>query len=51
MTDDPKNPVVAKYSAQDVMTWLKQPLGITAPRWAFVAAGLAALVLLGVALD
>ncbi len=34
-----------------VVGWLKSDLTVTAPGWAYVAAGLVALVLIGVALD
>lgn len=36
---------------QDVMSFLKKPLSLTAPTWAFALAAIVALVLLGVALD
>ncbi|WP_193743508.1 hypothetical protein [Tateyamaria sp. ANG-S1] len=54
MTEEPKSPtaeVRADTNQQDVSAWLKKPLTIAAPTWAFLAAGLAALVLFGIALD
>ena len=39
------------HAPQDIGAWLKRPLTVTAPTWAFGVAGLAALALLGVALD
>ncbi|MFN3170100.1 MAG: hypothetical protein ACE37E_05330 [Hyphomicrobiales bacterium] len=36
---------------QDVMSFLKKPLSLTAPTWAFVLAAIVALVLLGIAID
>ena len=41
----------ASSSAQDISAWLKKPLAVTAPTWAFGLAGLAGLALLGIALD
>lgn len=35
----------------DLGRWLRSPVSVTAPGWAFAAAGTAALVLLVVALD
>ena len=36
---------------QDIVAWLKKPLTLTLPTWAFAVAGLAAIALLGIALD
>ena len=41
----------ASRKPQDIGAWLKKPLTLTAPTWAFGVAGLAALALLGMALD
>lgn len=38
-------------ATQDIIMWMKKPLTVTAPTWAFLIAGLVALGLLGVALD
>ncbi|MEQ8658359.1 MAG: hypothetical protein RIC24_13750 [Hyphomicrobiales bacterium] len=40
-----------KPQTQDVMSFLKKPLSLTAPTWAFALAAIVALVLLGVAID
>ncbi|MFQ6553362.1 hypothetical protein AAD018_013575 [Aestuariibius insulae] len=41
----------ADTNKTSLTTWMKSDLTITAPGWAYAAAGLVALVLLGVALD
>ncbi|WP_189799480.1 hypothetical protein [Tateyamaria sp. syn59] len=54
MNDETKSPtaeVRADTNQQDVSAWLKKPLTIAAPTWAFLAAGLVALALFGLALD
>ncbi|MEL7212680.1 MAG: hypothetical protein AAGK92_08465 [Pseudomonadota bacterium] len=42
---------VQRSTADQVTTWLKTPISITAPGWAFALAAFVALLLLGVALD
>lgn len=42
---------VSKSQTHDVLAWLRETVTLSLPRWAPVAAGLAALVLLLVALD
>ncbi|WP_439137250.1 hypothetical protein [Roseicyclus sp.] len=42
---------VSKSQTHDVSAWLRETVTLSLPRWALVAAGLAALVLLLVALD
>ncbi len=54
MTQDTKAQTTAapvRTEPKDVSAWLKKPLTLTAPTWAFLAAGLVALVLMGIALD
>ena len=41
----------ASRKPQDIGAWLKKPLTLTAPTWAFAAAGLVAVALLAIALD
>ncbi|MBY5933212.1 hypothetical protein KUV51_09410 [Tateyamaria omphalii] len=54
MNHETKSPTAearANTAPQDISTWLKKPLTISAPTWAFLAAGLVALALFGLALD
>ncbi len=54
MTQDSKAPTPeapAQADAKDIFAWLRKPLTLTAPTWAFLAAALIALGLLGIALD
>ena len=41
----------ASSNSQDIGAWMKKPLTVTAPTWAFAVAGLVALALLGIAID
>ncbi|EBA11668.1 hypothetical protein [Roseobacter sp. CCS2] len=46
--EHPKTPALTKAT---VTNWLKSDVTFTAPGWAFALAAVAALVLLGIALD
>jgi hypothetical protein len=47
----PDTPADTKAAAPQAMDWLRTPVTVTVPRWTLLAAGLAALVLLLIALD
>lgn len=54
-TDKTQNPADSapqqQPQTQDVMSFLKKSLSLTAPTWVFASAAIVALVLLGIALD
>lgn len=54
-TDKTQNPAEGtphqQTQTQDVMSFLKKPISLTAPTWAFALAAIVALVLLVVAID
>jgi hypothetical protein len=54
-TDKPQNSAESttdqQPETQDVMSFLKKPLSLTAPTWAFALAAIVGLVLLAVAID
>ncbi|MBF9048163.1 hypothetical protein LSUCC0031_13655 [Rhodobacterales bacterium LSUCC0031] len=52
MTDKkPETELTATGKGHDLSAWLRGDLTLTLPRWALVAVGLAAFILLLVALD
>lgn len=40
-----------KLTVQSIVDWMKSDVTVTAPGWAFAAAGAVALILFGIALD
>ena len=52
MSEEKTEPqAVSRSQTQDASAWLRETVTLRLPRWALVAAGLAAFVLLLVALD
>lgn len=52
MSEEKTEPqAVSRSQTQDASAWLRETVTLRLPRWALVAAGLAAVVLLLVALD
>ena len=50
-SNDPSPTTPRKLDSQTIKDWLAAPLTVTFPGWVFAAAGLAALLLLLIALD